>query len=149
MHDRQPTMILRGSFQFRKRDRQRKRKKRKCQSVTVVICCGPNVLNLSKKNRFFFFPTCLCLTIHATILDIIDSVDSHLCVAQPFHSCQEKCVAHWTQIHGKHYSIIFCINQKNTGWPLALSLWPFWFLHRRKRILSCKRSLTTLAAVID
>ena len=49
---------------------------------------------------------CMCLTIHATlhlyILDIIDSVDSHQCIAQSFHSCQEKCVARWTQKHGKH-----------------------------------------------
>ena len=50
----------------------------------------------------------LCLTIRATlhlyILDIIDSVDSHQCVAQLFHNCQEKCVARWTQKHGKHGS---------------------------------------------
>ena len=47
----------------------------------------------------------MCLTIHATphlyILDIIDSVDSRQCAHSPFHSSQEKCVARWTQIHGK------------------------------------------------
>ena len=36
----------------------------------------------------------MCLTIHVTlhlyILDIIDSVDSHQCVAQPSDSCQEN-----------------------------------------------------------
>ena len=50
----------------------------------------------------------MCLTIHASlhlyILDIIDSVDTHQCVAQPFHRCQEKCVARRTQKHGKHGS---------------------------------------------
>ena len=33
-----------------------------------------------------------------------DSVDSHQCVAQPFHNCQEKWLARWTQKHGKHGS---------------------------------------------
>ena len=54
---------------------------------------------------------CLCLTIHVTlhlyILDIIDSVDSHQCNAQSFHSCQENCAARWTQIHGKHFVFVF------------------------------------------
>ena len=46
--------------------------------------------------------TCLCLTIHAIRAHYFtDCTYLMTCDPQPFHSCQEKCVARWTQIHGK------------------------------------------------
>ena len=52
---------------------------------------------------------CLCLTIHVPysyIAHCFQHSDIYV-YAQPFHSCQEKCVARWTQTHGKHFWIVW------------------------------------------
>ena len=43
-------------------------------------------------------------TRHTCTLQIAFSTMTSMCTHSPFHSCQEKSVARWTQIHGKHGS---------------------------------------------
>ena len=43
-------------------------------------------------------------TRHTCTLQSAFSTMTSMCTHSPFHSCQEKRVARWTQIHGKHGS---------------------------------------------
>ena len=45
------------------------------------------------------------IPVHCTLLSALQTAHTWWCVIHsPFHSCREKCVARWTQIHGKHGS---------------------------------------------